>query len=182
MSTLLTFLFLGSDPAFDSQGKLLINATEWRSQWRLWAREYDPSCHRWGNWGWETLKELSLWWCQGWNPAVGPQGPPAITPLLLSPFWILGILPFFSTNTSSNHTWETLRPNSALKSTGDRIPRVELPSHGAGRKGWVEIPFTHYARPHLARPPALYPAPPGTWCQLWFPRLRYKRNLKSRGE
>ena len=67
----------------------------------------------------------------------------------------------FSTNTPSNHTWETLRPNSALKSTGDRIPRVELPSHGAGRKGWVEIPFIHYARPHLARPPALYPAPPG---------------------
>ena len=45
----------------------------------------------------------------------------------------------FSTDTPSNHTWEILRPNSALKSTGDKIPRAELPSHGAGRKGWVEF-------------------------------------------
>ena len=118
----------------------------------------------------------------GLEPSFRSPGPSGNNSSLSVPFLNPWHSAISSTNTPSNHTWETLRPNSALKSTGDKIPRAELPSHGADRKRWVEIPFTHSARPHLACLLALFPAPPGTWGQLWFPRLSYERNLRSWGE
>ena len=39
-----------------------------------------------------------------------------------------------------NCTWGTFRPNLALRFTQEKIPRVELLMHGAGKKEWVEIP------------------------------------------
>lgn len=117
----------------------------------------------------------------GLEPGLDPQCPPAITsfPAL---FHIN-----FQHYTFSIHTWGTLRSNSALRFTREKIPSTELFIHRAGRKEWVEIMSSRY--PSLASTGWDWPI--SQLC-LWalqggdvgcrVPRFSYQSHLRSWGE